>query len=232
MKAVIYLRVSTQEQARNGIGLDAQEAKCRAICAARDFTVSSVYRDEGASGRSEARARPGLSQAIAEVRAHLRPVGSTLRERVGDPNAPGSALVVYSVSRVARSQRILWELVDPARATALPLVSATEPFDTSTPMGRAMLGMIGVWSQLKADLVSERTRDALAQVRAAGKRLGAPPMSELAPDAVKRVAELRAEGLSYRAIAERLNKDGVRGGRGGQWWTKTVRAALVQGGLG
>lgn len=224
MKAVIYLRVSTQEQARNGVGLDSQEAKCRALCDLRGFEVSSVYRDEGASGRSEARTRPGLSQAIAEVRAHVQ--GRGRRDEIG------AALIVYSVSRVARSQRILWELVDPARELALPLISATEPFDTSTPMGRAMLGMIGVWSQLEADLVSERTRDALAHVRAGGKRLGAPPMSELAPAAVRRVAALRAEGLSYRAIAQRLNEEGTKGGRGGLWWTKTVRAALVQGGAG
>lgn len=217
MKAIIYLRVSTVEQARDGIGLDAQEAKCRAICALREFEVTSVYRDEGRSGRSEVARRPGLATAIAEVRAHLQ------------RDVP-AVLVAYSVSRVARSQRVLWQMIDPGKATPLPLVSASEPFDTSTPMGRAMLGMIGVWSQLEADLVSERTRDALAHVRSRGTRLGAPPMSQTAPDAVKRIATLKADGLSLRQIADKLNAEGVKGGRGGRWWTKTVRAALQQGG--
>lgn len=217
-KAVLYLRVSTEEQARSGAGLEAQEARCRAVSAARDFEVTSVYRDEGKSGRSEIAARPGLSAAIEEVRALLR---------AGQP----AVLAAYSVSRVARSQRILWTLVDPAREDALPLVSASEPFDTTTPMGRAMLGMIGVWSQLEADLVSERTRDALAAVKASGKRLGAPPMSATTPGAVKRICDLRATGLSLRAIAERLNKEKVPAARGGKWWTKTVVAALAQAGV-
>lgn len=221
MNAVIYLRVSTQEQARDGAGLDAQEARCRAFCVARGFPVLAVHRDEARSGRSDVTARPGLAAAVAQVRATLGQ---------GARGVEPAVLVAYSVSRIARSQRVLWTLLDPARALSLPVASATEPFDTSTPMGRAMLGMIGVWSQLEADLVSERTRDALAQVRAGGRRLGAPPMSELAPDAVRRVAQLRAEGVSLRGIAERLNAEGVRGGRGGLWWTKTVRAALNQAG--
>ncbi len=219
MNAVIYLRVSTVEQAREGISNDAQEERCRHVCAARGFAVASVYKDEGASGRAEVAARPGLASAIAEVRAHGRKV----------PVDP-AVLVVYSVSRVARSQRILWSLIDPGKAGALSLVSATEPFDTSTPMGRAMLGMIGVWSQLEADLVSERTRDALAHAKNTGTRLGAPPMSELVPETVQKVATYRAEGLSLRAIVDRLNAEGVKGGRGGKWWVRTVRAALAQAG--
>lgn len=208
---VIYLRVSTREQARDGVGLDAQEARCRAACEARGLTVASVYRDEGISGRSELTHRPGLAKAIAEVRA-----------------APGAILVAYSISRIARSQRVLWSLIDPAKDKALPVLSATEPFDTSTPTGRAMLGMIGVWSQLEADIISERTRDAMAALKASGKRIGAPDMSAKAPELVERIAQLRDRGLSIRAIADKLNADGVPGLRGGKWWTKNVRSALAQ----
>ncbi len=213
--AVIYLRVSTAEQAESGVGLEAQEARCRALCAARGFDVTSVYRDEGVSGKTEVTSRPGLGKAIAEVRAHL---------------ARGNAavLVAYSVSRVARSQRVLWNLVDPGKAAALPLVSATEPFDTSTPMGRAMLGMIGVWSQLEADIAGERTRDALAALKANGKRLGAPPMRERVPEVVARIASMRAGGMTLHQIANALNAEGVQGARGGRWWPKNVRAAIAQ----
>jgi DNA invertase Pin-like site-specific DNA recombinase len=215
--AVIYLRVSTAEQASEGVGLDAQEARCRAVCAARGFEVTSVYRDEGVSGKADLASRPGLARAVAEVRAHVA--------RGGD-----AALVAYSVSRVARSQRVLWGLVSPGgKAPALPLVSATEPFDTSTPMGRAMLGMIAVWSALEADLVSERTRDALAAVRASGKRLGAPPMMDRVPEVVARIVAMRAAGKTLHQICDELNAEGVAGARGGRWWPKNVRAALAQG---
>lgn len=207
--ATIYLRVSTRGQADDGVGLAAQEERCRALCAARGWPVSTVYRDEGVSGRKDERQRPGLALALAEVRS-----------------SEFGALVTYSVSRLARSQRVLWRLLDGDSNNPLPLVSATEPFDTSTPMGRAFLGMLGVWAQLEADMTSQRTRDALAVVRASGKRLGAPPMSEKV--SLARVVELREQGLSLRAIVARLNAEGVPTAKGGKWWTKTVEAALAQ----
>lgn len=209
--ATVYLRVSTRGQAEDGVGLAAQEAKCRELCAARGWVVAGVHRDEGISGRKDQDQRPGLALAVAEVRA-----------------SAGGVLVAYSVSRVARSQRVLWKLLDGSGRDPLALVSATEPFDTSTPVGRAMLGMLGVWAQLEADMTSQRTKDALAQVKASGKRLGAPPMSEKV--SLDRVVELRQQGLSLRAIAARLNEEGVPTAKGGQWWTKTVAAALEQAG--
>lgn len=208
--AVIYSRVSTQDQADNGVGLDTQEDRCRAVCAARGLNIVAEFSDKGLSGKLDVCRRPGLAAALAAARTQ------------------NAILVVYSVSRVARSQRILWNLIDPGKNESVALISATEPFDTSTPMGRAMLGMIGVWAQLEADLVSERTRDALAQVRASGKKLGAPTMTTVAPEAVARIHALRAEGLSLRAIVERLNEEAVPGARGGRWWVKTVRSAIAQ----
>lgn len=215
-QAVLYLRVSTRGQAEDGVGLEAQEAKCRELCAARGWTILSQHSDEGISGRKDEDQRPGLRTALEVVRSH------------GGGRGPGVALVAYSVSRVARSQRVLWKLLDADGRRPLALVSATEPFDTSTAVGRAMLGMLGVWAQLEADMTSQRTKDALAVVRASGKRLGAPRAVDLSPALVARVAKLREQGLTLRAIAAKLNEDGVPGARGGKWWTKTVAAALDQ----
>lgn len=211
MNAVIYLRVSTDQQARDGIGLDAQYARCKAVAAARGLNLMGAFRDEGVSGKAELRLRPGLQAAIAECKKH------------------DAVLIAYSVSRIARRQRILWDLLDPSGGCKLSFISATEPFDTSTPMGRAMLGMIAVWSALEADLVSERTKDALAQARARGTRLGAPSTSTLVSDeVVARIAELEAAGHSLRAIADTLNAEGRPTAKGvGQWWPKTVRSVLL-----
>lgn len=213
--AVIYCRVSTERQAREGIGLDAQERVCREFAERRGWTIDSSFRDEGISGREDIDRRPGLAAAL---------------DRCGSENA---VLVVYSLSRVARRQRLLWSLLDPASGSALAIASATEPFDTSTPMGRAMLGMIAVWSQLEADMVGERTRDALAELRAQGKRLGTPPMIETVPEAVRIIGELRRSGLSLRAIAEKMTEDKIPTARsdGKRWYPKTVRAALIASGL-
>jgi DNA invertase Pin-like site-specific DNA recombinase len=210
VKAVIYIRVSTEGQARDGVGLDAQLERCRALAVARGATVVAEHRDEGLSGRDGLAQRPGLAAAVEQCRA------------------TGAVLMVYSVSRIARRQRLLWSLLDPESGHGLAVVSATEPFDTTTPMGRAMLGMIAVWSQLEADLVSQRTKDALATVKANGTRLGAPPASALVPGAVARIRALRAEGRSVAQIADTLNSENVPSARGGKWWPKTVRYALAE----
>jgi site-specific DNA recombinase len=216
--------VSTTQQATEGVGLDAQEAKCREHADRLGLPVLGVFRDEGVSGKDTVEDRPGLQAAIAAVQAH-----------------PGSVLVAYSVSRVARRQKVLWGILDDRDGLGIPFSSATENFDTATPMGRAMLGMIAVWSTLEADLVSERTRDALAAVRAKGKRLGAPSMLERVDsetgerrmdpgkvELVRRVQQMAAEtGLSLRRLAERLNREGVPSVKGGRWHVRTVRLALA-----
>lgn len=210
--AVVYLRVSTARQAAEGIGLDAQEAKCRAHAERMGWQVIAVHRDEGASGRDGVEDRPGLQATIDTVKG-----------------TPGAVVVVYSVSRLARRQRLLWNLLDDREGYGLPVSSATEPFDTATPTGRAMLGMIATFAQLEADMVSERTRDALAEVKAQGTRLGAPDMVRLgAVESVRLVKQLYATGdYSHVTLADELNRRSVPTAKGGKWWAKTVRSAIM-----
>lgn len=210
--AVIYLRVSTSKQAISGIGMEAQMARCQEHCAYLGVPVIAIHRDEAISGKEGIERRPGLLATIATVKAN-----------------PGTIVVVYSLSRLGRSQRLIWTLLDDRGEYALPLASATEPFETATPMGRAMLGMLSVWAQLEADLVSERTIAALAAVAARGTRLGAPSMSMLAPETVHKVAEMYATGrYSHRSLASALNAQNVPTAKPGhKWHPKTVRSAII-----
>lgn len=220
-RAVILLRVSTQRQADSGLGLEAQEAKCRELCATRGWEILTVRVDAGISGKDGIEKRPGLRAAIADVKAN-----------------PGAVVVVYSLSRLGRSQRLIWTLLDTTGDYALPLVSATEPFDTSSPMGRAMLGMLGVWSQLEADLVSERTTAALDAAKERGTKLGAPSMIESTDNGkrfvdpakvtlVRQVKDLYAsERFSHKTLAEHLNASGISSVTGKNWHARTVRIAL------
>jgi DNA invertase Pin-like site-specific DNA recombinase len=213
--AYIYIRVSTAAQTDSGLGLEAQEARCRAHAERMGWQVGAVFRDEGISGREGVDSRDGLRSLLATLRS-----------------APDAVCVVYSVSRLARRQRLLCELLDGSAyldGRPLPVSSATEHFDTTTPMGRAMVGMLSVFAQLEADMTSERTRDALAAAKARGVRLGAPPIADsLAPDVLARMQAMRALGASYRDIAAELNGLGVPSARGGLWHPKTVRSALAQ----
>lgn len=210
--ALVYTRVSTLRQASDGIGLDAQLAKCTAHAARMGWDVAQVFSDEGISGKDGIENRPGL-KALLETAAAT----------------PGAVVVVYSVSRLARRQRLLWDLLDEREGHGLAVSSATEAFDTTTPTGRAMLGMIAVFAQLEADMVSERTKDALAEVKAQGKTLGRPCMAAMAPDTVKLVQQLYTTGkFTHRTLADELNARRVPTASGaGRWWPKTVRAALL-----
>jgi DNA invertase Pin-like site-specific DNA recombinase len=211
--ALVYTRVSTLRQATDGVGLDAQMAKCQAHAERMGWPVAQTFADEGISGKDGVDSRPGLKALLEAAQA-----------------TPGAIVVVYSVSRLARRQRLLWQLLDDREGFGLAVSSATEAFDTSTPTGRAMLGMIAVFAQLEADMVSERTKDALAEVKAQGKRLGAPGMLALgAAETVRQVQDLYATGkYTHRTLAEHLNASGVPTAKGtGKWWPKTVRAALL-----
>lgn len=199
---VIYLRVSTARQAESGLGHEAQEATCRAYAARSGLSVAAVYADDGKSGTLDAARRPGFAAAQKHAAE------------------AGAVLLAYSLSRLGRSVKILADL-----AERLPIASATESFDTSTPAGRLMVGMLSVFAAFERDLAAERTTDALAAAKARGTRLGRPPMpSEL----VQRVHVLRASGLTIQGVADRLNGSGVPSPYGKRWHAPTVRAALAR----
>jgi site-specific DNA recombinase len=224
--AVLYCRVSTRKQVAVGVGLEAQEARCRAHCVAHGWSVVGCFSDDGISGREGLEGRPGLTAALETVKA-----------------TPGAVLVAYSLSRLARRQRLVWHLLDDREGLGIPFSSATEAFDTASPMGRAMLGMVAVWSALESDLASERTIDALEAVRERGTKLGAPGMVERkAPDGARVVdpakletvrrlqARYAAGGWSHRRLAEALNAEGVSPlgpRRSARWHATTVRIALA-----
>jgi len=221
--AVLYARVSTQQQRDSGVGKEAQLAKCREHAERLGLPILSVHTDEGMSGQDGIEARPGLWAAIEAVQRHR-----------------GSVLIAYSLSRLARRQRLVWHILDDREGLGIPFSSATEAFDTASSMGRAMLGMLATWAQLESDLASERTRDALDAVRDRGTKLGAPNMVESTDEEgnrfidpakariVRRVQSLYATGkYSHRTLADYLNDKGVPTTSGdGQWWPKTVRTAL------
>jgi site-specific DNA recombinase len=214
--AVLYLRVSTDEQAESGLGLEAQEARCRAYAAAQGWTVDRVYVDAGASAKTLE--RPELQKALVELQA-------------------GDVLIAYKLDRLTRTVAdfpILFERVEKAGAE---LVTVEERFDTSTAMGRAMLNMALVFSQLERETTAERTSAALTAKRARGERLGATPLGyktvggELIVDekemkTVLRARELKSAGYSLREIGGILRDEGHRSKRGGAFGPSAVAKLL------
>ncbi len=196
VSAVIYTRVSTGKQAASGLGQEAQLAACRALAERRGYRVVGEFEDEAISGKDAIDRRPGLQA----------------RPRRAAGKREDVVVIVYSLSRLCRCQSS--HLGPPGRSGGVPSprgVRAPEPFDTVSPMGRAMLGMLWVWSQLEADMCAERTSAALQARRARGLRLGPRPLAGQDPATVRLVQELYgsarpgsgADGRTAR-IAEEL----------------------------
>jgi len=220
MKAVFYLRCSTEGQAVDGVSLEAQEAKLNAWAALHDATVVSTHSDAGLSGTRED--RPGLAAAVADA----------CRER--------AALVVYSLSRLSRSTSHTIALADTLARSGADLVSLTEQIDTSTAAGRMVFRLLGSLAEFERDLIAERTRSALALKRSRNERTGTVPFGydladngiDLVPNATQQealalIAELRAAGLSLRDIANELTDRAIPTAKGKTKWTHTTIARIV-----
>lgn len=221
MRAVaIYVRVSTDEQAASGLGMESQLARCRAYVAAMlgADVVVKVYTDAGQSAASMD--RPALQELLAAARR---------REL--------SAVVVLKLDRLTRRIRDLLDAVDLFGRYDVALHSVSERIDASTATGRMMLSLLGIFAEWEREQICERTRAAVHAKRARGEAFGFDPLgaravagrleavaSEVA--AIDLMVSRRAEGASLREIAAELTTAGVETKRGGQWRACTVDVVL------
>ena len=217
MVVVGYVRVSTEGQVADGVSLDAQREKIEAWAMLHDETEVVIYQDAEISGASMDQ-RPGLQDALREA----------CRRR--------AALVVYSLSRLARSTRDTLSISDRLAKSGAELVSLSERIDTTSASGKMVFRLLAVLAEFERDQISERTRAAMAHMRSSGRRISrfAPFGWDFDADGeglvrnlheqrvVSRMVHLRAQGLSFRAIAEQLTKDAVPTKRSGRPWTSKV----------
>src|SRR6202521_3186538 len=178
MKVAIYARVST---ANNSQDPTMQTRELREYAERRGWTVASEYVDIGISGTKEK--RPELDRLMKE--AHGRRF---------------DAVVVWRFDRFARSVSHLLRALETFQALGIQFVSLSEQLDTSTPTGKMVFTVLGAVAELERSLIVERVKAGLRNARAKGKKLGRP---RVYPDQ-HRIAALRAEGLSWAKIAERL----------------------------
>lgn len=219
--ATAYIRVSTETQATDGVSLDAQRAKIEAWCLVNDFTMGQVFVDAGVSGK-RADNRPQLQAALNAV--------------CND----GGVLVVYSLSRLARSTKDTIAISERLDKAGADLVSLSEKLDTTSAAGKMVFRMMAVLAEFERDQVSERTCSAMAHKKSKGERVGTVPFGyDLAADGVALVANadqlkaielihsLKEKGYSLRAIAAALDAAGIATANGfGTWKHSTVKSIL------
>jgi DNA invertase Pin-like site-specific DNA recombinase len=204
-KAVVYLRVSTDEQAGSGLGLEAQEAACRRWADYRGVEVAAVEVDVCSGGKLPAD-RDGFRRALARLET-----------------GAADCLLVAKLDRLTRSSRGLVDALDLSREHAFVLVILDPECDTSTAAGRFVLGIMAEVAALERELIRERTRSALAAKRARGERQGPGPQLDPALRGWI-VAEVEA-GRSKKSLARDLNERGVPTATGhGRWYPSTILA--------
>lgn len=211
MITAIYIRVSTQEQAREGYSIGEQEERLRMFCAAHKWKNVKVYSDPGFSGSNLN--RPGMQSLI-------RDVGLGIVARV----------LVYKLDRLSRSQKDTLHLIEDVFQN-IAFISMTENFDTSTPFGMATIGMLSVFAQLERQQIRERMtlgREARAKEGLFHGGGSIPPgydyidgklvVNEYEAEQVRKAFHLAASGCSYNSIQKEMSAYSVKSGK----WTRST----------
>ena len=219
MRAAIYSRVSTEDQAKEGFSLAAQERRLRDFCVARGWTIGGIYIDEGHSGRTA-----------------MRPA---YQKMMGDRDA-WDVLVVLKMDRIHRNARNFMDMMEDLRKGGKDFASATESFDTSTAMGRFVMDIIQRIAQLESEQIGERVYMGMSQKAKRGRgTLGHPdPYGYRSVDGRYVVDTKEAEivrtvfaeflgGRSFQEVAEELQRRRVPTKKGGPWRKQTVAAILA-----
>src|SRR5271167_532863 len=199
MQTIGYVRVSTDRQAEQGVSLEAQEAKIRAMATVRSAELLDVIVDGGESAKSLN--RPGLQRLLELINA-------------GEVDT----VIVAKLDRLTRSVKDLCGLLELFEKRKVALISVAESLDTGSAAGRLVITIMGAVSQWEREAIGERTRDALRHKRSQGQRVGNIAFGfQLAPDgehleqnpteqaALEEIRKLRGEGHSMRRIAAALN---------------------------
>jgi DNA invertase Pin-like site-specific DNA recombinase len=179
-RAAIYARVSTLngQTTRNQI-IELEEVALKA-----GWEVAGVFDEQGVSGAKGRGQRPELDKLLKAV---------TRREV--------DVVMAWSVDRLGRSLTDLVGIMQEIRGAGRDLYLHKQGLDTSTPAGKAMFGMLGVFAEFERDMIRERVQAGLARAKADGKRLGRPTLSATTK---RQVLQLKNEGVSIRSIAQKL----------------------------
>ncbi len=214
LRAAIYARVSTEDQAREGFSLDAQVKRLEAYCRARGWKIFKVYVEEGQSGRDTR--RPAYQEMMAD-------------------RDDWDLILVLKMDRIHRNSVNFTLMMDELRRHGKEFNSIQESFDTTTAMGRFVMDIMQRIAQLESEQIGERVYVGMRKKASDGDlHLGsAHPYGyecrdgelHLIPEeaaVLERMFRMRAKGTSYQAIADALNHDEIPSKRGLTWSRQAV----------
>ncbi len=218
VRAAIYTRVSTEDQAKEGFSLDAQLDKLKSYCKARDWSIAEEYIDDGYSGRNVK--RPAYSRMMDELEKW-------------------DTILVIKMDRIHRNSKNFMLMMEQLKKEGKEFVSMTESLDTSTAMGRFVMDIIQRIAQLESEQIGERVYIGMEQkARTNGGILGFNipygynysngklTINKDEEKNVNRIFEKYLNGLSMKKIADQLNIDNISTKQNKTWGSQTISLIL------
>lgn len=220
-KVALYVRVSTTSQLEEGYSIEEQKAKLESYCDIKDWHIYKVYTDGGFSGSTTE--RPALEQLIKDAQSKLF-----------------DTVLVYKLDRLSRSQKdTLYLIEDIFLKNNIEFVSLLENFDTSTPFGRAVIGLLSVFAQLEREQIKERMQLGKLGRAKAGKSMmwaktsygynydketGSMTVNEYEALAIKEIYSSYLAGMSITKLRDKINEEYPKQPA---WSYRTIRGILA-----
>lgn len=221
MRGFSYIRVSTDGQADSGAGLAAQVAAIDGYAARAGITIVGRFEDAGVSGAADIEDRPGLAAAIGALRR-------------------GDVLLIAKRDRLGRDVALVMSIERMVTRRGAKVVSCDGIANGDGAADQFMRTMLDATAQFERSLIRARTRAAMQAKRKAGERTGELPFGwtlgedgrlEAVPQEQKVLSDieaLRADGMTYRAIAQLLTDAGITTKKGASRWTHTTIRSILR----
>ncbi len=228
-KVAIYCRVSTVEQAEEGYSIDEQNLKIREYCEREGHEIYNLYEDRGISGKNITN-RPGIKQLLHDVTENKFDL-----------------VIVWKLNRISRKLLDILNIVELLNKHNIAFRSLTENFETETPSGKLQLNIMGAIGEFERETIAEnvkmgllaRARDGrwnggvvlgydLVELPNDGKKRKNTRLeiNEKEANTVRRIFELYSQGYGYKAVVNRVNKEGYKTKRNKQFAVSTVKEIL------
>ena len=217
---ILYARVSTEEQAKEGYSVEAQEKVLRAYCVVKNYQNIEFYADAGYSAKNIN--RPGIQKVLERIK-----------------QGGVEALLVWRLDRLSRSLKdTLHMLEDIIMPAGTQIISTSENIETATPAGRLMLNILASFAQAERENTQERIRMVSGELAKTGHHMGGVPpfgyqvvnnhyqLVRPACEAVRRIFEMFIDGDGYTAIINHLKQGGFKTTRGNDFTKGSIHDIL------
>jgi DNA invertase Pin-like site-specific DNA recombinase len=222
MTAIGYVRVSTEDQAKEGVSLDNQKAKIEAYCQLKDLELTEVVEDAGISAKNLR--RPGVQKVLRMAR----------KKKV-------DAIVVYKLDRIFRSTVDALETTKMFDKWGVSFHSIEETLDTQSAMGRFFFTLTAALAEMERRIIGERTKVALLHKRSRHEKTGGdiPFGYDLTPaglliknhteqKVIRLIRRLHQKGYSLRGVCTELEREGYKTKRGNSKWHPQTVAGILK----